>query len=147
MILRPTDLTMKLTVLPHTTLFISPSTVFRPFANAICAHLQQQARPVFNGASVLIVPLVYAVLKELIDQVTVGHMHFDAVETGLAGVLRGSGKIVHDARNFLDMQSARHHVRPLRAQQTDTALAGDGDRKSTRLNSSHYCASRMPSSA
>src|SRR3546814_1511000 len=26
-------------------------------------------------------------------------------------------------------------------------LAGMGDRKSTRLNSSHYCASRMPSSA
>src|SRR3546814_7001011 len=100
-----------------------PHTVCAPYANASVDHLQQQARPVFNGAAVLIVPLVYAVLKDLIDQVTVGRMHFDAVETGLAGVLRGSGKIVPDARNFLDMQSARHHVRPLRAQQTDTALA------------------------
>src|SRR3546814_11578469 len=87
-----------------------PHTVCAPYANASVDHLQQQARPVFNGAAVLIVPLVYAVLKELIDQVTVGRMHFDAVETGLAGVLRGSGKIVHDARTFLDMQSARHHV-------------------------------------
>src|SRR3546814_20534799 len=29
----------------------------------------------------------------------------------------------------------------------DTLPAWDRDRKSTRLNSSHYCASRMPSSA
>src|SRR3546814_18652898 len=29
----------------------------------------------------------------------------------------------------------------------DDRLGGPADRKSTRLNSSHYCASRMPSSA
>src|SRR3546814_12994226 len=29
----------------------------------------------------------------------------------------------------------------------NSPVRSDGDRKSTRLNSSHYCASRMPSSA
>src|SRR3546814_18819551 len=91
MIRRPPRSTRTDTLFPYTTLFRSmrvatrrqmhPHTVCAPYANASVDHLQQQARPVFNGAAVLIVPLVYAVLKELIDQVTVGRMPFDAVET------------------------------------------------------------------
>src|SRR3546814_10084965 len=47
----------------------------------------------------------------------------------------------------LDVRTARARLAEARADRDATAGARLPDRKSTRLNSSHYCASRMPSSA
>src|SRR3546814_3360878 len=44
-------------------------------------------------------------------------------------------------------QAARPHIHEVAADQHLSRNVQSGDRKSTRLNSSHYCAARMPSSA
>ena len=57
--------------------------------------------------------------------------------------------------DIADRDATRDRVRDVRPEivvnaayrTSDWAVTADGDRKSTRLNSSHYALSRMPSSA
>ena len=58
---------------------------------AASAHFEHEAGAVFDGAAVLVGALVGAVLEELIEEVAVGAVEFDAVETGGLGVLRRRG--------------------------------------------------------
>src|SRR3546814_7601423 len=79
-----------------------------------------------------------------------------AAEILMAGDLADLGQHLPAAFAFVAFGQLRHHGnaagilaaesfrRPLALAQGD---AGGEDRKSTRLNSSHSCASRMPSSA
>src|SRR3546814_4886362 len=76
------------------------------------------------------------------------------------GHLRSIVAMIEDGRPCLDIAQQLHAVEKAVAQAkkrlvqdhidnclTDAANGGPQDRKSTRLNSSHSCASRMPTSA
>src|SRR3546814_7803395 len=62
-----------------------------------------------------------------------------------ATTLRELGYRVIEAATATAALEALEQAREVRLLFTDIVMPGD--RKSTRLNSSHYCASRMPSSA
>src|SRR3546814_3713431 len=90
----------------------------------------------------------------LTDELTHGARHFrftlDLLDIKILGVLVGPVIGVHRlAERFRGRLPVA--VMVAIAMRARLALPGDGiellDRKSTRLNSSHYCASRMPSSA
>src|SRR3546814_3180302 len=110
-------------------------------------------------------------LKTLVDEkVEWGDGSFARLdEKGLSSSIEGAfdGPSLRIARMFDRIRVNHHSTRPPdRYQLGDVYLSSDGnsarvvitpdcdlvprggkDRKSTRLNSSHYCASRMPSSA
>src|SRR3546814_11891336 len=56
------------------------------------------------------------------------------------------GAVFMDLDEIVDASNAAPHMLPP-AHKFSSRMQTLGDRKSTRLNSSHYCASRMPSSA
>ncbi len=53
-----------------------------PYRYAGVDHFHQQAGAVFQRTAVLVGALVGAVLQELVQQVAVGGMHFNAVKAG-----------------------------------------------------------------
>src|SRR5271156_1002174 len=59
-----------------------------PDRNDCICHLEHQARAMRNRAAVAVRSLVAAVLQELIEQIAVGAVNLDAVETGRLRVLR-----------------------------------------------------------
>src|ERR1700676_629057 len=69
-----------------------------PHADAICwpdlsdriKHLEQETGAVFNAATVFVGSLVRAVLKELINKISVCSVQLDAVESRSSGALRRS---------------------------------------------------------
>ncbi|MPM57377.1 hypothetical protein SDC9_104199 [bioreactor metagenome] len=72
-------------------------------------HFQQQARAVLDGAAVIVGALVGAILEELVQQIAVGRMDFDAVKAGR--LHRAAGRlhvVVDDAGQFFGLERARH---------------------------------------
>jgi hypothetical protein len=63
--------------------------------SAATAFVVSAAKPVVNGAAPLVGALVRSRGQELVDQVAVGAVHFDAVEACLDRVARRGGE-VHD---------------------------------------------------
>src|SRR3546814_19747542 len=51
-------------------------------------HLEQQARPVGDRSSIFVGAKIGVRLQELLDQIAVRTMKFDAIETGGAGIAR-----------------------------------------------------------
>src|SRR3546814_9720458 len=85
-----------------------------------------------DAADVLAFAHVAVAVVDLVERVAVGDQLVE-----LQGALAVHGEEVRD----LGPRVGRPEDRAL------DLLVHHGDRKSTRLNSSHYCASRMPSSA
>src|SRR5207245_10540174 len=78
--------------------------------------------------------LVGAVFCKLIEQIAVGAMDLDAIETCFQRVQRAAPETFDNPRDFLKRQRAR--LGNFGEDAADKGLAL-GDRKSTRLNSSH----------
>lgn len=84
-------------------------------AGAACADFlgndiddfQQEARPVFDGAAILVCALVGARLQELVDQVTIGGVNLDAVETSVECCARAGAEIFQNERNFAEADFTR----------------------------------------
>jgi len=74
-------------------------------------HLEQETHAVLDGAAVGVAAVVDAVAQELVDEVAVGAVHLDAVETGLDGVSRGAAVLLDDARDLRRGQRARRRAR------------------------------------
>ncbi len=70
-------------------------------------HLQDQPRPVLQRAAVLVGALVAVGRQELMQQVAIGGMDFDEVETGAAGALHGLAVLRDDTGDLLRGQRAR----------------------------------------
>jgi len=49
-------------------------------------HFLEQPHAVDDSAAVVVCPVVGAILKELVEQVAVGAMHFNAIEAGCLGI-------------------------------------------------------------
>ena len=78
---------------------------------------------------------------------SVSPLHFTAVFMGMAAVWLFTPEIVHAAVTFGEMgENVADNAKGVAKGITLAGYAA-GDRKSTRLNSSHFLLSRMPSSA
>ena len=93
-------------------------------------HLHEQAGAVLYRAAVSVCPVVRACAQELVEQITVGAMHLDAVEPGLDGAPGGMPVVGHDAGHFVEPQGARHRGgdegRYAVVQQQGFGVGGDG---------------------
>mmetsp|Transcript_2295 Transcript_2295/g.3483 ORF Transcript_2295/g.3483 Transcript_2295/m.3483 type:complete len:236 (+) Transcript_2295:763-1470(+) len=69
-------------------------------------YLQAEARAVLDGPAVRVRTLVGRTLEELVDQVAVGSVDFDAVEPGFNRVLGGLCEIRNKTLDLLDSQGA-----------------------------------------
>src|SRR3546814_10642008 len=85
--------------------------------------------------------------------ILMAYAHADIAGLSIAAGNVGLGHTVRNARILVDLVGATTPVfagcaAPLvRAPEADAAFVHGQDRKRQRLNSSHYCASRIPSSA
>ena len=70
-------------------------------------HFQHQLGAVLDRSAIGIGALVGAVLGELIEQIAVGAVDLDAVETGGQRILGAALEILDDPRNFRKLQRAR----------------------------------------
>ena len=68
---------------------------------------QQEAGAVFDRTAILIGALVGAGFQELLDQITVGGMDFDAVKTGLKCCARAGAVVLEDKADIVDGQCTR----------------------------------------
>src|SRR3546814_20366378 len=84
-------------------------------------------RSVFDRAAIIVVAQIAAIAQELVDQIAVGAVQLDAVEARPLRIFRRLGIIGDDARDFAELERAGDFI----------FEPADGDRKSTRLNSSH----------
>ncbi|MNS51282.1 hypothetical protein D3C72_839520 [compost metagenome] len=69
-------------------------------------NFQQEAGAVFDRAAILIRALVGAGFQELLDQVAIGGMDFDAVETGLQSRACAAAVILEDEADIVDGERA-----------------------------------------
>src|SRR5690606_26766940 len=71
---------------------------------------------------------IRAVLHELVNEITIGRVNFNAVKTGIARMTRGIGKILHETWDFFSVQSTWNHVIAHWLQQAHLPRAGNGAR-------------------
>src|SRR5882757_6727972 len=95
--------------------------------------LEHEAGAIFDGATVFIGAMVGAVLEELVEEVAVGSVEFDAVEACGLGVLCAATEGFDDALDLASFESARGDEGTLWAQETDCAFSGDGAGRDGKL--------------
>src|SRR4029077_70445 len=71
----------------------------------------QEAITILNAPAVLVGAAIRLRLEELVDQVAVGGVNFNAVETGFLRSKGGSPVVVHDPRNLGGFQRPWDFVR------------------------------------
>jgi len=104
-----------------------------PDFNRGIGHFEQQARAVFDAATVLVGTFVGAALQELVEQVTICAMYLDAVKTGGLGVLGARAVGLDNIGDLGSLQCAWYREINLGAYQADMALGGDGARGNRRF--------------
>src|SRR5258706_9893408 len=82
-----------------------------PYPRHRSHHFKQQPRAVLERASVLVGAAIGAVAQELIKQITVRGVNFDAVETRRFCIYRSGSVLIDDARDFACFQRARRYKR------------------------------------
>src|SRR5206468_9874226 len=87
---------------------------------------EHEAGAVFDGAAVLVGPVVGAVLEELIEEIAVGSVEFDAVESGELGVLCAAAEGFDDTFDFDKIESAWSDEGTLGPEQADRAACCNG---------------------
>ena len=78
--------------------------------------------------------MIGSILQELIEEVTIGPMDFDAVKASLFRVVSSFAEGLNDARNFGGLERARRHICSHRTHQAHVAGRPDragSNRKST----------------
>src|SRR5690606_24364770 len=103
-----------------------PDAPCTPDARAGIHDLEQEPRAILDAATVIVLTAVCAVLQELIDQVPVGGVNFNAVEARVTSMARRVGEILNNMGDFFRMQRAGHHIIALRPQQADMPRTRDG---------------------
>ena len=79
-----------------------------PFFNSGINHFQYQTRTIFDAATVLISTLVRRWRQELVQQVAVGRVQFNHIETRFARIGYRLTEVINDARNLFGFQRTRH---------------------------------------
>jgi hypothetical protein len=75
-------------------------------ANCV-AHFEHEACTIFYGASVLIFTMVATILEELIEQVSVGAVDFDSIETGGLGIFSATAICLDNPRYLAKLERSR----------------------------------------
>ena len=96
-------------------------------------HFEQQACAVLDRAAICIGAVVGAVLQELVEQVAVRAVDLDTVEAGGLRVFRTLAVRGDDARDFVELECARRHVRALRTHEAHVAAGGDRARRDRQV--------------
>lgn len=97
-----------------------------PNRNDRIGRFQQQTRPIFDRAAILINPLIGDVLEKGVKQITVGPVQLYTVKAGSFRIFRTLSKSCDNSGNLRRIQGAPRDVIPLGSQQTDVAFGGDG---------------------
>ncbi len=84
-----------------------PDAIGTPLFGDGINHFQHQTGAVLYAAAVLIGTLVRGRRQELVQQIAVGTVQLNHVETGFTGVGDGLTEIVDDARDLVQLQRAR----------------------------------------
>src|ERR1700722_5426702 len=66
-------------------------------------EFEEQSCSILDRSAVAVGALIGAVLKKLIDQITVGCVKFDSVESGRPGVVGGGAEFFDDYSDFVDL--------------------------------------------
>src|SRR5215472_16046354 len=74
--------------------------VARPGRNHCPNHFEKKTATVFNRPTILVGSFVAAILKELVNQITVPCVHFDAIEARCSRKLDGFAKLIQNAGNL-----------------------------------------------
>src|SRR5690606_13843881 len=103
-----------------------------PYAGAGIYDFHEKTRPVLDASAITVLTLIGAVLQKLIDQVAIGRVDLDTVESCVARMSGRIGEVLDNVRDFFRMQRPRHHVVAFGAQKTDmpgarNGAGGDGD--------------------
>ena len=96
-------------------------------------HFQQQPAAVGDAAAVSVAAVVDAVAQELVDQVAVGGVDLDAVETGRDGIARSLRIVGHHACDFFAGQRARWRAGCKTARDIGLAVGRPGGAAHRRL--------------
>src|SRR3546814_6302443 len=91
-------------------------------------HLEQQARPVGDRSSIFVGAKIGVRLQELLDQIAVRTMKFDAIETGGAGIARAGPVGLDEIGDLRGFESARRLERDLAPGRVEM-IAGRGNRR------------------
>ena len=86
---------------------------------------EHEASAVFDGASVLVGAVVGAVLEKLVEEIAVGAVELDAVESGGLGVLCAAAEGFDDAFDLFDFEGSGSDEGTLRAEEADGACCCD----------------------
>src|SRR5690606_29685917 len=84
---------------------MNPNSTRSPNARAGINNFQQETGTVFNTSTVIILPLICAVLQELINEITVGRVNFNAIEPGITSMACCIGEILDNVGNLFGVQS------------------------------------------
>ena len=102
-------------------------TAAAPYGTGGFDDLEEQARAVGEGAAVGAAALVDAIAQEFVEQIAVGTVDLDPVESGGLGVLGGAAEAGDDSRQLVIGQCARNDVRLLALRRMHFVV-GDGQR-------------------
>src|SRR6185437_2530364 len=86
-------------------------TLAAPFASYRFHHFNDNPGAVYGAAAIAVAALVGLVAQKLIEQIAVGGVHLDAVETCRLGVGGSLPVLLDNSRDFRRLQRARRDVR------------------------------------
>ena len=89
---------------------VNAGAIATPHARHRFHDLDEEARAVLGAAAVFVGALVGLVAQKLVEQITVGGVHFNAVKARRFRVGRGLAVLRDDLRDLRCLQSARRHV-------------------------------------
>src|SRR4051812_19231565 len=97
-----------------------------PHTERTASVTSSMSRAVFDGAAIVVGAPVRAVLQELVQQIAVRAVDFDAVKARALGVLRTQLVRRDDAGDLFSFERARRDERAGRPQQAGVAFRRDG---------------------
>src|SRR5476651_817785 len=100
-------------------------------------RLDHQPRAAFRRAAIRVGPLVGSVLQELVVEVTIGAVQFDAVEAGDLHVMGGLREILDDPRDLLDAELAGHWKVDATRRQEEVSARRDRRRCNRHVAAAH----------
>src|SRR5690606_35106097 len=105
---------------------MNPYAACPPDTRACIHDLKQKAGTVLNAAAIVVLPLVSAILQELVNEIAVRRVNLYSIEPGVTCMARCVGEVLNNMRNLFGMQGAGNHIIAQGTQHTDMPTARNG---------------------